>query len=97
MEKTKVNEVLDKFSKVGCEMLDLIDDMVKEVTDNGKKEVVFDQYTPFTCDYVSLRCVNGETYAVTTLNTETHINDLTMNDWFEVIMILNDEQMYKLV
>ena len=97
MDKKKVSLVLDKFSSVGNEMLELVNDMAKEVTENGKYEVVFEEHTPITDSYVSLQYYKENVMYVTDyMGWQTSVEDLTLNDWFELVTILNDRNYYSL-
>lgn len=96
MEK-KFAEISERYSSLACDMLDLIDNTVAELTENGKKVLVPNDYPLISEHFNEFKYYDGEgTFVVNYGNSygdgyEQSIEDLFMDDLFNILTFLTDK------
>ena len=95
--KEKFAEINERYSRLACDMLDLIDKTIAELTDNGKKVLVPNDYPLISEDFNEFRFYEGDgTFVVNYGNNfpshEQSIEDLYMDDLFNILTFLSSER-----
>lgn len=93
----KFAEISGRYSRLACDMLDLIDETIAELTEKGKKVLVPNDFPPISEDFNEFRYYEDEgTFVVNYDNNypnyEQSIEDLYMDDWFNILTFLTSKR-----
>jgi len=97
----KYNWIADRYTILGNDMVNIINEFVKDVTDNGSKTIVVGNFPPISDFWNEIYFDRDEenTYMVEVANgNEVCVADLYMDDWFTILTYLSSEnENYKIV
>ena len=96
--KEKFSEISERYSTLACDMIDLINNTIAELTENGKKVLVPNDYPLISEDFNEFKYYEGEGTFVVNYggnnfpSHEQSIEDLFMDDLFNILTFLTSKE-----